>query len=105
TALNFTLASKPYNMVAEIDFANLPASAGQIAIAMLQGSLIKPGFANTFAAELKKPVSNIPLATAPVSLAANTSMIVVQPITSAPSMNIATTSANAGEWTDKFMRI
>jgi len=105
TALNFTLAKKPYNLVVEIDFANLPASAGKIATAILGGTLIKSGFANTFAAELKKPVSNMPLATAPVTISANTAMNVVQPITTAPSMNIVATTPNASEWSNKFMRI
>ncbi|MBC7872602.1 MAG: hypothetical protein H7Y01_01325, partial [Ferruginibacter sp.] len=58
-----------------------------------------------FAAELKKPVSNISLATTPVTISANTTMSVVQPVTSAPSMNIAVTAPNGSEWAGKFVRI
>jgi hypothetical protein len=105
TALNFTLAGKPYNMVAELDLANLAASAGKIATDVLGGTLIKPGFANTFAAQLKKPVSNMPLVTTPVTLSANTTMNVVQPVTTAPAMNISVGASNTSDWANKFLRI
>ncbi|MBK6383964.1 MAG: hypothetical protein IPF69_10970 [Chitinophagaceae bacterium] len=67
-AFNITLAKKPYNFSAEIDFNNLASSAGKIATDVLSGKLIKPGFAKTFATELKQPVSSNKLVSAPVLL-------------------------------------
>ena len=67
-AFNITLAKKPYNFNAEIDFKDLATSAGKIAKDIFAGNLIKPGFARTFATELKKPVTNNKLVSAPVLL-------------------------------------
>jgi hypothetical protein len=105
TALNFTLAGKPYNMVAELDFANLASSAGKIATDVLGGTLIKPGFANTFAAELKNPVSNVALVTTPKNIISNNNIAAVNAITTAPAMNIQTAVATTVSWTNKFFRI
>ena len=106
TALNFTLANNPYSMVAELDFANLAVSAGKIAQDVLGGSLIKPGFANTFAAELKNPVSNFSMISAPKNLGSgNANVTVVKPITVVPAMNVPVVSANTTNWSNRFFRI
>ncbi|MBI5856711.1 MAG: RICIN domain-containing protein [Sphingobacteriales bacterium] len=106
TALNFTLAGKPYNMIAEIDFTNLAASAGKIATDVLGGTLIKPGFASTFSADLKKPVSNVALVTAAKTLSTeNANITVVKPITTAPATNISVSTSQAKDWANKLFRI
>lgn len=106
TALNFTLGNNPYNMTAEIDFNDLTGSAGKIAKDILGGTLIKAGYAPTFGAELKKPVSNIPLVSAAKNLGAdNNNVAVVKPVTTAPAMNITVTPDKPAYWANKFFRI
>ncbi len=106
TALNFTLANKPYNMVVELDFTNLAASAAKISQDVLGGTLIKPGFAITFAADLKKPITNYSMVSAPKNLSAgNTNVAVVKPITTVPAMNIPVVSPNVTDWSNRFFRI
>lgn len=107
TALNFTLAGNPYNMVAELDFNNLAASAGKIASDVLSGTLIKAGFAPTFAAELKKPVAGIALTTAPAALADGKAPVAV--VKPADGQLVVTgqlaTEANSKSWEGKYFRI
>ena len=100
TALNFTLANNPYNLVAEIDFNNLASSAGKIATDIMSGTLIKPGFAKTFAAEFKKPLSNIALVAAPTAIAAgSTTTTVVKPVDGQMIVNgqVASRMESSGE--------
>ena len=107
TALNFTLANNPYNLVAEIDFNNLASSAGKIATDILSGTLIKPGFAKTFAAEFKKPLSNIALVAAPTAIAeGSTTTTVVKPVDGQMIVNgQVATAANSTPWQSKYFRI
>ncbi|MEO7983592.1 MAG: hypothetical protein ABI688_05895, partial [Bacteroidota bacterium] len=105
-AMNFTLANNPYNMVVELDFNNLLASAGKIAQDIVGGTLIKPGYAPTFGTQLKQPVSNIQLVSAAKNLGAdNNTFAVVTPVTTAPSMNITVTPDKPAYWVNKFFRI
>lgn len=105
-AINFTLANNPYNFVVELDFADLSTSAGKIAKDVLSGNLIKPGYAKTFATELKQPVSNVTLVSKPVALAPDNKPInTVKPITTAPPMNIPVTTVSNSAWSDKLFRI
>ena len=107
TALNFTLGGNPYNMVAELDFNNLTASAGKIATDILSGTLIKSGYAKTFATELSKPVSNITLATAPTAIGAgNTTVAAVKPVDGQIVITgQVATGANSNSWQGKYFRI
>jgi len=105
-AINFTLTNDPYNMVAELDFADLATSAGKLAKDILSGNLIKPGFAPSFAANLKKPVSNTALKAAPAVLPPdNRNIAVVQPTTTGNVINIPVTTTVADNWTGKLFRI
>ena len=105
-AINFTLTNDPYNMVAELDFADLASSAGKIVKDILGGTLIKPGFAPSFASNLKKPVTNTALKTAPAVLPPdNRNIAVVQPTTTGSVINIPVTTTVADNWTSKLFRI
>jgi hypothetical protein len=99
TALNFTLAGNPYNMVTELDFTNLASSASKIATDVLAGNLIKPGFAKTFALELKKPITSTPLTTTATTLYTTTNIVVTPPQPPPPLAN------NANDYVGKFIRI
>ncbi|MEZ4943554.1 MAG: HYR domain-containing protein [Saprospiraceae bacterium] len=61
---NVIITQQPYHFDIEIDFDDIPGSAQKIANEMVKGNLWKPGFAPTFADQLKAPVSNVPLTTA-----------------------------------------